>query len=106
MTSAITTTGSALAGQTFALTCNVTKPSGLSKPFDIQWRDANGPVTTMGNITVSPQVITDTYESVTITFSPLRTSDGGVFACQATVNSTTPPFTIVRFAEYDLLVES
>ena len=106
MTAAITTTGSAFAGQTFALTCTVTKPAGLSMPFNIQWRDINGPVTTMGNITLSTQVIADTYESVTVTFSPLRTSDGGIFACQATVNSTTPPFTIVRFAEYELLVES
>ena len=85
----VSTEGTPIAGQQFSLICNITKATAeLTNSPTAQWMDSNGqPVTsTNGSITVTI-TNTDLPTVHTITFSPLRTSQGGQYTCRGTIQS-------------------
>ncbi len=75
---AITTPPGPTADQSYTLTCEVDVGEGTPT---LQWTGPGGMagVTTMGQ--------SGTTFTLTLTFSPLSTSDGGLYACQSTVGS-------------------
>ena len=85
----ITEDGTSTAGSTFTLTCTVQKTrSGFRNSPMPQWT-VKGQRTA---VTESDDIIIKTGSSTSnLTFSPLRTSHGGVYTCQG--NLTTPALT-------------
>ena len=80
------------AGEPLTLTCGDSYPANLVGAPDVQWLHSNG--TVLSN--------TDT-----LTFDPLRTSDGGQYTC--TVNISVPQLGIVGLegmGRTDLTVQS
>ena len=85
-----TVTGTA--GEPLTLTCSDSYPANLVKAPDVQWLDSSG--TVLSN--------TDT-----LTFNPLRTSDGGQYNC--IVNISIPELSIVglvKMGHTDLSIQS
>ena len=74
--------GSSVAGDEYNIICTVMEDiEGLTNSPTLQWVDPD-------NNTVSGELITvdettDTSATQTLTFDPLRTSDGGDYTCQA-----------------------
>lgn len=83
--------GDSVAGQAFTLVCRITLPDGLSTEPQISWLSPQGDVlTSEGELTVGSQpVLGNPSRLVTYVtqFSPLLTSHGGTYTCQATVSS-------------------
>ncbi len=77
----ITTPPDPTAGQSYTLTCEVDVGEGTPT---LQW---TGPAVTTGEATNGTQMQSGTIFTLTLTFSPLNTSHGGVYTCQSTVGS-------------------
>ena len=78
------TSGSNTAGGTYTVTCVVTAESS---PTAIEWMDSQGGTIVSGDgITLGDVTIEDNTTSFSLQFSPLRTSHGGKYTCQATVD--------------------
>ena len=79
------------AGQTYTLLCRVVLPDGLTTEPEVTWLSADGDtLTSAGEITVGRQQVSGNPSRLTtymIQFSPLLTSHGGMYTCQATVSS-------------------
>ena len=92
--------GMPVAGQTLTLLCRVTAPDGLIMEPQITWRSPQGNIlSSEGEVTVGNQPVIGNpsrLTTYTIQFSPLLTSHGGTYTCQATVNS--PYLTIQQSA--------
>ena len=80
-----------VAGQTFSLLCRVTIPDGQTLEPRITWHSPQGNILSSGGeLIVGNQPIVGNPSRLTtysIQFSPLLTSHGGTYACQATVSS-------------------
>ena len=87
----IITSGIPAAGQIFSLLCRVTAPNGLTSEPQIRWLSPQGNIlSTGGELIVGNQPIIGNPSRLTtysIQFSPLLTSHGGPYTCQATVSS-------------------
>ena len=83
----ISSTGAPTAGESFSLTCSVTLEDGgvLTEDLIVQWK---APVDTSmdRNIAVVNDTSTDTSTS-TLQFTPVRTSHGGPYTCEATTTA-------------------
>lgn len=89
--------GTSTAGQTFTLLCRVILPDGLTTQPQIVWLSPEEDVlTSEGELTVGNQLLIGNPSRVTTyvaQFSPLLTSHGGAYTCQATISS---PFGTIR----------
>lgn len=87
----IIASGMSVAGQTFSLLCRVTTPDGLTSEPQIRWLSPQGNVLSSGGeLIIGNQPIIGNPSRLTtysIQFSPLLTSHGGAYTCQATVSS-------------------
>ena len=85
---AITTTGSATAGEMLTLTCRVTVVEGLTVQPDVEWADpGDGAVMSdVNDVTVGSVMRSGSESTLVLEFSPLRTSHGGQYTCRATIN--------------------
>lgn len=83
--------GMPIAGQAFSLLCRVRVPDGLTMEPQIMWVSPQGNIlSSEGGVTVGNQPVIGNpsrLTTYTIQFSPLLTSHGGTYTCQATVNS-------------------
>ena len=78
-------------------------PEGITNPVVVQWfgsdgRLSNGSGLTIGETLTSPMNVTSRLE-----FNPFRTVHGGRFSCRATITSQTPPFSIAKSTEVDIV---
>ena len=101
---AIVTDETAIAGQDYTINCTVNLPDGITAPLQLQWQDSSGPITAGEGISVYELSSTESVIS-TLEFHPLRLSHGGHFICEATIISSTPPFTLTKVATLDIVVE-
>ena len=77
-----------MAGDEYSITCTVMEDiEGLTNSPTLQWVDPEGNIVSGELITVDET--TDTSATQTLTFDPLRTSDGGNYTCRAMLVS--PP---------------
>ncbi len=83
--------GDPVAGQTFTLLCRVILPDGLTTEPQIAWLSPEGnTMMSEGELTVGNQLVIGNPSRVTTymaQFSPLLTSHGGTYTCQATISS-------------------
>ena len=75
--------GSTTAGDVYTLTCNATVVENLAVEPDIEWLYSNG---TIVDITVGTIMMTSNVFTRNLTFNPLRTSDGGQYICNTSIN--------------------
>ena len=83
--------GSAVAGETFTLLCRVVLPDGLTTRPMVEWLSPEGnTLMSEGELTVGDQQVIGNPSRLTTymaQFSPVMTSHGGTYTCQATVLS-------------------
>ena len=82
----ISRAGNPTAGEMFALTCSVTVVENLYTPPAIEWQYSNGSIITSGeNIELEGPLSSGRMSNLTLRFNQIRTSDGGLYNCQATI---------------------
>ena len=101
-----------IAGQSYSLLCTVTVQDGPISDPHIMWLDPNGcPLSSEGAITIATQSAVDgpsqaRLTTYSISFSPLYTSNGGLYTCQATVTSPQQTLQETSSATHNLTVQS
>ena len=70
-------------GDELQLTCSVTVPEGLTPRPTVHW---SGGSVGSDEVTESATTVTGATSIRTLTFSPLLTSHGAQYTCQATIN--------------------
>ena len=98
--------GAPVAGQGYTLNCTVTVLDGITSPVIVEWQDSNGPLSSAGGITISETIISGMNITRILEFNPLRDAHDGHFICEAQLASPSPPYTIVEYAELDIVVPS
>ena len=86
----VTGLNAAIAGQSVNLTCIVTRGQNMSGTPDVQWLGPSGNVLLSGNdgIVVDDTAMVSNSTFVrTLQFTPVRTSHGGLYTCQAMADS-------------------
>ena len=91
-----TTKGDALHQHNYTLVCTVQAIQGMNIVPQVQWYHPNhSQVETGGRVKVGAMKTTGTVTSLSLTFSPVLHSDGGVYSCRAQVTvpwmTTQPP---------------
>ena len=90
LTIEVTGLNAAIAGQAINLTCTVTRGQNLSGTPDVQWLGPSGNVFLSGSngIVVDDTAMVSNSTFVrTLQFTPVRTSHGGLYTCQAMADS-------------------
>ena len=91
------------AGDEIELTCNVTVPENLTVQPTVQW--SGGSVGSEG-VTESATNHTGAISTRTLTFSPLLTSHGAQYTCQAEINISSINVTKTGSMIVDIFVQS
>ena len=101
-----------VAGQLYTLLCTVTVQNGPISDPQITWLDPAGlPLSSQGVITITTQPVLDApfetrLTTYSLSFSPLYTSHGGQYTCQAIVTSPQQTLQETSSAAHNLTVES
>ena len=82
----VTSKGDPIAGNTYTLVCQVSVVEGLVVNPNVVWLDSNGTTVSGLDITVGGPSIEGSVVTHNLTFSPLHTSHGGDYTCQANVS--------------------
>ena len=102
--------GIPLAGEMYTLLCRVIVQEGSVSEADIIWLNPDGePLTSEGEITVAIQPAIGNPTRLTtyaLHFSPVYTSRGGIYTCQATVTSPFQTFQETGSATTSLSIRS
>ena len=103
ITVSIEVQGSSVAGDEYSITCTVMEDiEGLTNSPTLRWVDPDGNTVSGELITVNET--TDMSATQTLTFDPLRTSDGGNYTCQVMLVS--PPGNIENSTIQTVTVQS
>ena len=95
---------SGTAGNDLILTCNVTVVEYLTVEPTVQW---SGDSVGSGNgVMVGDTTHSGVMSMRTLTFSPLRTSDGSQYTCQADINIPSIDLRKTTSEERNVLVQS
>ena len=81
---------SAIAGQTINLTCTVIRGQNISGTPNVQWLGRSGGVLLSGSdgiVVDDTAMVSDSTFVRTLQFTPVRTSHGGLYTCQAMADS-------------------
>ena len=90
-------------GDEIELTCNVTVPENLTVQPTVQW--SGGSVGSEG-VTESATTVSGVTSIRTLTFSPLLTSHGAQYTCQAVINIPSISVTKTGNMIVDIFVQS
>ena len=106
ITVSVNSEGNNTAGESYVLTCTVMEEiEGLTNMPSLQWLDPSDQAVANGEgITVGQIQITDTTAILVLTFDPVRTSHGGEYTCQGTLES--PPGPLMNTSEQTVTVQS
>ena len=96
------TEGSLIAGEEYQLNCSATVPFGVKSQLALVWLDAEGIISSGEGIIVSEAVTIGNTTTRSLLFSPLRNVHEGRFVCQAKINTPSPPYSILNYAEIDI----
>ena len=81
----ITSEGDPTAGNTYTLVCRVSVVKGLVVDPDVVWLDSNRMTVSGLDVAVGRTSIEGSVVTRNLTFSPLHTSHGGEYTCQASI---------------------
>ena len=77
----------ALYGSEYTLLCTVRAITGMTLPPSIEWVGPDGTVlVSEGNVTVGEVETRGTVSTLSLSFHPVHSSQGGFYTCRATVN--------------------
>ena len=96
------TTGTA--GEEFQLTCSVSGVEYLTAQPTVQW--SGGSVDSGNGVTQSDTTHSGVMSMRTLTFSPLRTSHGAQYTCQANINISSISVMKTGSESSDVMVQS
>ena len=99
------TKGETIAGQQYRIVCTVLFPTGITSQVNVRWYGANGLISSGEGIVVGEAMMSSGNITVSLEFSPLRTSHGGQFSCRTSITSNAAPYTYTRSSEVDIIVE-
>ncbi len=101
----ITSTGVPVAGDTYALTCNVSLSESLRQSPIIEWTDPSG--LGLNDNSLIDVTLSSSSQSTTITlsFTQLHTSHGGNYVCRAVIIDTDADIFIINNITLNLVVE-
>lgn len=94
--------GTPIVGQPYRITCSVLYPEGVTDPI-IEWFDPDGVVSGGSGIIIGEATASPGNTTSSIEFNPFRSVHGGRFSCRASITSTTPPFSISKAANIDIV---
>jgi len=96
----VNSTGSMNAGEILSLTCFATRVHNISGDVSIRWVGPDGiAISSGGFVQLEPPQLSGNVRSLTIQFSPLYTSHGGVYTCESTFDSDSIMYTISTLEE-------
>ena len=105
ITVSVISEGSDTAGESYVLTCAVMEEvEGLTNMPSLQWLDPSDQVVDGEGITVGQLQQNETTATLVLTFDPVRTSHGGEYTCQGTLES--PPGPLMNTSEQTVTVQS
>ena len=106
ITVSVNSQGSTTAGGSYTLTCTIMEEVvGLTNMPSLQWQNSSGQEIVNGEgITVGEVQQTDTTAILVLTFDLVRTSHGGEYSCQGTLDS--PPGLLMNTSEQTVTVSS
>ena len=87
--------GSSIAGSVYSLVCAVKVVDGLVVVPDVVWMK-DGRVLVNGTNTSLTWTVSGANSILNLTFNPLRTSHGGQYTCNATINFQQLPLLMSR----------
>ena len=102
----ITSSGSSIAGDTRSLTCDVTLAQDLRERPVIEWVWPNGTKIENGTLEGVSVFSSSPSTTLTLTFSHLRTSHGGIYWCKASVSDSDARLSLSTNFSYSLTVQS
>ena len=105
ITLSVDSEGNGIAGESYNLTCIVTEEVvGLTNMPTLQWLNSSYQVFDGEGITVGQLQQNETTATLVLTFDPVRTSHGGEYTCQGTLES--PPGPLMNTSEQTVTVQS
>ena len=106
ITVSVISEGSDTAEDSYVLTCTVMEElEGLTNMPSLLWLNSSDQVVVDGEgITVGQLQQNETTATLVLTFDPVRTSHGGNFTCQGTLES--PPGPLMNTSEQTVTVQS
>ena len=106
ITASVSSSGTAVAGMVYNLTCNVSKTvDGLINSSTAMWTTMEGTPISDEEVAVQTMV-TDTYAISTLTFDPLRTTHEGNYRCGGALTSPALETALTDFTSEQLSVQS
>ena len=85
----ISSVGPPVAGYNYTLICTVTLTKGLLGTPTVEWVGSDGQlVVSAEDVIVYGPVTSGRTTNLTLFFDPIRTRDGGMYICMASVSST------------------
>ena len=95
------------AGQSLSLTCNVSVVEHLVVSPQVIWMQPSGSIVGSGNpSTGSDPLVPGTISTHSIYFTPLQTSHGGQYTCEASITIPSLPLSLNTSATSLVLVQS
>ena len=106
ITISVSAMGTATAGESYTLTCTVMEEvEGLTSMPSLQWLNSSDAVIVDGEgITVMQLQQTDNTAMLALIFDPVRTTLGGEYTCEGTLES--PPGMLVNDTEQQMVTVS
>lgn len=88
------------AGGMLSLTCFATRVHNISGDVSIRWVGPDGiAITSGGSLQLESSQVSGNVNYLTLQFSPLYTSHGGVYTCESTFDSDSIRYTISTIEE-------
>ena len=84
----ISSTSPSVAGYNYSLTCTAMLIEGMSGTPNIWWTKTDGQqISSSGDIIIHDPLTLGLTTNLTLSFDPIRTTDGGTYNCTASVSS-------------------
>lgn len=96
----VNTTGNAIAGEMFTLTCSATRVGNFTGNVTLQWITPDGSqAVSTGSVVVGTALTSGEMTSLSLQFTTLFTSHGGEYRCQGQLVSQNTTYTVLALQD-------